>query len=107
MVEENNNIRKKIPEQFSFLMKQHLEQVDEVISPGLTVLRWTSVDIESYTESVMASLKEFKLLLDRVLGIIEFRIEGVLHDIQHTDLCELPDNTPVTIHEFVNHTEVC
>lgn len=106
MVEENNRIRGKIPELFSALMDPHLEKVDEAISPGLTVLRWTSLNIEPFLQSVGDSLKELELLVEQVSDTLEFQIEGVLQDIQNTQLCDLPDSEPWTVHEFVNRTQV-
>ena len=106
MVQENERIRGKVPELFSALMEPHLERVDEIISPGLTVLRWTSLNLESYLRSVRAALQELELLVERVSDTHEFRIEGVLQDIQSTVLCELPDNEPWTVDEFVNRTQV-
>ena len=106
MVEENNRIRGRIPELFTVLMAPHLEKVDEVISPGLTVLRWTSLNIEPFLQSVGESLKELELLVERVLNTLEFRIEGVLQGIQNTELCDLPDSEPWTVDEFFKRTQV-
>ena len=111
MVAGNDKIRGKISEispseLFSPLMKPHLEKVDEVISPGLTVLRWTSLNIDAYLTSVGESLKELELLVERVSNTYEFQIEGVLAEIQSMELCALPDSEPWTVDEFVNQTEV-
>ena len=106
MVSENARVRGKIPELFVTLMGPHVEKVDEVISPGLTLLRWTSLNIGSFEDSVYKALEELELLVDRVTNILELRIEGVLQDIQTTPLCELPDNDPWTVHQFVSKTQV-
>ena len=106
MVEENNRIRGRIPELFTVLMVPHLEKVDEVISPGLTVLRWTSLNIEPFLKSVGESLKELELLVERVSNTLEFQINGVLQDIQNTQLCDLPDGEPWTVDEFFKRTQV-
>lgn len=106
MVEENERIRGKIPELFVPLMGPHLEQVDEVISPGLTLLKWTSLNIGAFIESVEEALKNLELLINRASDILEFRIEGVLKEIQTTPLCELPDSEPWTVDEFVTRTQV-
>ena len=106
MVSENARVREKIPELFVTLMAPHVEKVDEVISPGLTLLRWTSLNIGSFVESVYKALEELELLVDRVSNILELRIEGVLQNIQTTPLCELPDNDPWTVQQFVSKTQV-
>lgn len=106
MIEQNDRIRGRIPEIFKTLMEPHLEKVDEVISPGLTVLRWTSLNIEAFLQSVEGSLTELELLVERVSNTMEFQIEGVLQDIQNTVLCDLPDNEAWTVDEFFNRTQV-
>ena len=111
MVEENDRIHSKISEispseLFSPLMEPHIEKVDEVISPGLTLLRWTSLNIDSYLKSVEESLKELELLVERVCNTYEFQIQGVLSEIQSMELCALPDSEPWTVDEFVNSTQV-
>ena len=111
MVEENDRIRSKISEispteLFSPLMEPHLEKVDEVISPGLTVLRWTSLNIDSFLKSVEENLKELELLVERVSNTYEFQIQGVLTEIRNMELCALPDSEPWTVDEFVNSTQV-
>jgi dynein heavy chain len=110
IVEENDRIRSKISEispteLFSPLMEPHLEKVDEVISPGLTVLRWTSLNIDSFLKSVEESLKELELLVERVSNTYEFQIQGVLTEIRNMELCALPDSEPWTVDEFVNSTQ--
>ena len=67
LVEEDKRIRGKIPPLFLPLMAPHLERVEEVISPGLTMLRWTSLTLEHFLEAVA---KAFKVCWrPRTLGI--------------------------------------
>ena len=106
MLRENKRIREKIPELFVPLMKPHLEKVDEMLSPGLSILRWTSLNIRAFTESVHKSLKELELLIDRATDVLEVWIEGELKKMRNTQLCELPDNEPWTMEEFMRKTEV-
>ena len=106
MLNENSRIRGKIPELFAPLMEPHLERVDEMISPGLSILRWTSLNIRAFTESVHKSLKELELLIDRARDVWEVWIEAELKVIQNSQLCELPDNEPWTMDEFLQKTEV-
>ena len=87
-------------------MVPHLEQIDKMISPGLTILRWTSLNIDAYVDSVTTSVKSLELLIDRAIDIWSIQIEGNLSAIQSTQLCELPENEPWTIEQFVNKTRV-
>lgn len=106
MVKDMNRVYSKIPELFSPLMAPHLEKVEEMISPGLTMLRWTSLNIGAFVDSVNVSVKNLELLIDRSKDILEVRIEGVMKDIQTTQLCELPENDPWTMDEFISRTQV-
>ena len=106
MINENKRIRGKIPELFEPLMEPHLEKVDEMLSPGLSILCWTSLNIRAFTESVHKSLKQLELLIDRATDVLEVWIEGELKIIQNSKLCELPDNEPWTTDEFLQKTEV-
>ena len=104
MVSENARVRGKIPELFLTLMGPHLEKVDEVISPGLTLLRWTSLNINSFVDNVHKALKELELLVDRVNGIHEHRIQVVFDNMLRVPLCDLSATGTVTITEFTSTT---
>ena len=52
------------------------------------------------------SLKELELIIDRARDVLELQIEGELKVIQSSQLCELPDNEPWTVDEFLKRTEV-
>ena len=106
MVRDINRIYAKIPEIFFPLMTPHLEKVEEMISPGLSMLRWTSLNIGAFVDSVNVSLKNLELLIDRSKDILEVRIEAVLKDVQTTLLCDLPENDPWTMEEFISRTQV-
>ena len=107
MVSEDARIRSKVPEIFEPMMFPHLERVDEMVSPGLTILRWTSLNIEAFVDSVTTSLQSLELLIDRASDIWEIQIEGNLKAIQTTQLCVLPGSEPWTPDEFVSKTQVC
>ena len=81
--------------------------MNEVIGPGLTVIRWTSVNVINYVNTVKGKLRELEILIDRANDILEKRIDGILKSTLATKLCDLPDNEPWTIAEFVNKAEVC
>ena len=106
MVSENARVKGKIPELFLTLLWPQLEKLEEVISPGLTLLSWNSLNIEYFLDTVHKALKELELLVDRACDLLELRIEGVLKEIQATPLCELPDSDPWTVHQFVSKTQV-
>ena len=75
MLNENKRVRGKIPEPFEPLMEPHLERVDEMLSPGLSILRWTSLNVKAFTESVQKSLNQRELLIDRATDVLDGWIE--------------------------------
>ncbi|XP_066913562.1 dynein axonemal heavy chain 5-like [Clytia hemisphaerica] len=72
----------------------------------LCMLTWNSLNFNAFIESVYETLNEVELMVDRVIDLIEFRIEKILNDIANTKLVELPTDTPWTIDEFIKRTEV-
>ena len=87
-------------------MVLHFEKVDEAISPGLTVLRWSSLGIDKYIAQVYEALSVLEKLISRVNNILEVRIESELKVIAKTTLCQLPDGDPWTPEEFLRKTTV-
>ena len=81
---------RRIPLAFKPLMSPHLAKVDAAIEPGLTMLNWTSLSLDTYIDSVYDSLKELELLIDRANDLVKFRIEAVLQEMCNTTLCQLP-----------------
>ncbi|XP_038070084.1 dynein heavy chain 5, axonemal-like isoform X1 [Patiria miniata] len=105
LMEENKRVRAKIHPVFEPLMLPHINKLDNVIEPGLTMLSWTSMNIDSYVESVYKSLGELELLMDRANDLCQFRINAVLLDMSTTPLCELPEDEPWTIDQFLQNTQ--
>ena len=95
-----------IPELFEPLMAPHMEKVDEKLSPGLTVLYWSSITIGEFLQDVHAALEELELLVTRAKNLLEVQIQGQLDSINSTILCELPDGTHWTTEEFLKATKV-
>ena len=59
VMEENKRVRAKIQPVFEPLMVPHISKLDSVIEPGLTMLSWTSMNIESYVDAVYSSLGRY------------------------------------------------
>jgi dynein heavy chain len=45
-------------------------------------------------------------MLDRANDLITYRIDAVLDEIATMNLCDLPEDEPVTPEEFLQNTEV-
>ena len=95
-----------IPELFEPLMAPHLEKVDERLSPGLTVLYWSSISISEFLQEARTALEELELLVTRAKNLLEVRILGQLDSINSTVLCELPEGSPWTMEELLKATKV-
>ena len=106
LLEENQLVRDKIPDIFEFLIAPHFEKVDEAISPGLTSLKWNSLDIDGFVGSVQTSLRKLDLLITRVTDILTMRIDGEMTKASTLVLCELPDGDPWTTEKFLQVTSV-
>ena len=87
-------------------MGQHFEKVDEVLSPGFSVLRWSSLNLTAFVDEVNTSFAELELLIDRVNGIHNDRIQVALKCMLDVPLCALPETDTVTIDEFTATTSV-
>jgi hypothetical protein len=87
-------------------MAPHLAKVDASIDPGLVMLNWTSLNIETYIDSVYDALGEFELLINRANDLVAYRIDAVLEEMSVIPLIELPTQEPKTIEEFLKSTQV-
>lgn len=58
-------MRAKIPSFFELLMEPHIRHLDEIISPGLSSLTWSSLKISQFVSAVYDGLAELELLIDR------------------------------------------
>lgn len=86
-------------------MDLHYEEVDMTISPGLTTLRWTSVNFDPYISEVAASLNKLELLIDRLTDMQDNQILIILKEIQAIPLIELPESGTLKVTEFYNITD--
>ena len=105
MVHENERIRQKIPELLQHLLVPHCEHVDDAISPGLTMVSWLSMNLQSYLDNVNQELKKLELIIDRTNGMIEDRINVTIQQITNLPLCELPLAETITTETFITETQ--
>lgn len=53
-----------------------------------------------------SALAELELLVDRARDVTEFRIDAILKDMATTTLCQLPEDEPWTVQQFLDNTQV-
>ncbi|EDV25010.1 uncharacterized protein TRIADDRAFT_56504 [Trichoplax adhaerens] len=95
---------KSIPEIVRSLIDPFVNRVDDAIGPGLTMLTWTSLNIDSYIDNIYLALNFLRKLVKQISDILEVRIEKVLESMSLTPLCDLSDE-PATVTDFIEHTE--
>ena len=54
---------------------------------------------------VYGKMSDVKVLLEKATNILECRIEEVLDSMSYTPLCDLPDDEPITLEEFIALTD--
>lgn len=90
------------------LFLPHLVKLIKIIEPGLKQLTWVSEKWKPYTEQISNSIKNFKILVDRVHDIYNNRIVEVLDSMQSILLHALPDldEEPWTIEDFIEKIDI-
>ncbi|XP_051871749.1 dynein axonemal heavy chain 5 [Pristis pectinata] len=99
------NVVNSIPSIIQPLMKPFISQVDEALIPGMTMLAWTSLNIEKFVDNVYISLMELGQVVKQVSDMLECRIERVLHAVSLTALVDLPEDDLVEVPAFLEMTE--
>ena len=87
-------------------MPPHLEKIDEAISPGVTSIKWNSLDTDAYVDSVYVALHKLDRLITSTINILTVRVDQEIAKCTSMLLCELPENEPWTTAEFLTHTKV-
>ena len=65
MLAELKRVTAMVPPEYEPLMIPHLARLHRIIEPGVTTLNWTSMNIETYIESVYDVLSNLELILNR------------------------------------------
>lgn len=104
MLKEYQAIQESIPTVVQPLMKPLCDYVERVLKPGLGSLTWTSFNIESFVQKSNQSITDLKKTVKRVSDLLECQIDAVLEDISLTPLCDLPEDDPITMDQFLEKT---
>ena len=106
-VKEHDRVHAKVPTLFGTLMTPYLNRLDEVVRPGLITITWIALNIPSFVDSIHRAVGEVDLLIDRVTGVQQNRIDLALQEMLKVELCALPPCDEVmTIEEFQSGTKV-
>lgn len=107
MVSENKKVRRRIPDLLSPLTDIHFEKVDKVISPGLTLMRWNSLNLEAYVSDVTTALRELDLLIDRAINIHENRVFSLCREVENIALFANLDPSRGVVKFYTSTSEMC
>lgn len=105
-LKEYDRVMERISPVVRNLLQFHLEDLDQHITPGLTTITWTSLNIPTYLDAVAHSLSKLDDLVTKMNDMIENRIESNLKIISRTVLVDLdPSKFPFNVVEFVSIQE--
>ena len=88
-------------------MVPHYQKIDSALSPGLTFITWTSLNVHSFAKAAEEEMKKLKLLLKRCTDILEYRINRLLKEITEVPLCLSEKPQGWTIQELSEKSAVC
>ncbi|XP_032818620.1 dynein axonemal heavy chain 5-like isoform X1 [Petromyzon marinus] len=94
-----------IPPILQPLMTPCVALVEDAILPGLTIISWTSLNIDTYIEEIQAAVVQLKQTTKQVVDIMECRVEATLYDMSFTPLLTLPEEEPLDMLAFMAATE--
>jgi len=83
------------------MLKMHLDDLDQKISPGMIMLTWQSMNIDSYLHKIHYGLSKFEDLISKINDLIENRVELNLKTISRTLLVDIKSESTFTLEQFV------
>ncbi|VDP74906.1 unnamed protein product [Echinostoma caproni] len=105
LIAEIEESEAEIPTLLIPLFKTFTDRVQHALSPGLSILTWSTTSVEEYMTKVRDELDALRLITKRASDILQCRIDEVLDEMAHTSLCDLPENGQVTLAAFLKITE--
>ncbi|KFH02717.1 putative dynein gamma chain, flagellar outer arm [Toxoplasma gondii VAND] len=72
------------------LVQPHLDSMEQIFRPGTATLTWTSMNIDSYLQSIYAGLAKLEQLVTTINDIVENRIDSSLLALSRVRLVDVP-----------------
>ena len=101
IVKEHQRIMGSIKTIVKPLLKPHIDDLEKKIAPGLSVLSWTSLNIDGFIHLLTQALARFEELVGKVNDILTNRVEHNLATIARMLLISLPSEQSFSYDEFV------
>ncbi|KAL7373953.1 hypothetical protein ABVT39_018239 [Epinephelus coioides] len=95
----------RIPSFLFPLMQPFIGRVEAALSPGLTALSWTSLNTDSFINSVYQALKDLDQVNKVATDLLECRIGRLLQAMSSCCLLVLPEDSPVSPQDLLLQTD--
>lgn len=102
IVKEHTRIMKSIKTIVKPLLKPHIDDLEKKIAPGLSVLSWTSLNVDGFIHLLTQALSRFEELVSNVNDVLSNRVESNLSMISRMLLISLPADQSFSYDEFVS-----
>ncbi|KAL0251634.1 hypothetical protein GEMRC1_000846 [Eukaryota sp. GEM-RC1] len=102
IVSDYKNLLSKIKEPTKDLLEYYLSSFEKSLAPGYSVITWSSVSIEQFSETISSALGDLKSLVKESNDIFDFRIESVINEISESKFIEYEEE-PVLMSEFLSN----
>ena len=87
------------------LIRAHLEHLSSIISPGLNLLTWQSLNIEQYVTKIQVGIQKFDEVMHKISELVDVRIEKNLRSISKLLLVDISAESTFTLDQFVTMQE--
>ena len=100
-----NRMKRSIPAIVLPLLAPHLQQLSAILQPAMTVMTWTSLNVDSFLAVFQAAMAAFSDLVQQCSDIIHSRIEKNLQSISRTAMFDLCKAGSVSLKDFMQRNE--
>ena len=101
LVREHQRILDSIATIVKPLLKPHIDDLEKKLAPGLSVLSWTSLNVDGFIHLLTQALSRFEELVCKVNDVLRNRVEHNLDTIARMLLVSLPADAAFSYDEFV------
>jgi dynein heavy chain, axonemal len=102
IVKEHARIMRSIKTIVKPLLKPHIDDLEKKIAAGLSVLSWTSLNVDGFIHLLAQALSRFAELVGKVNDVLSNRVENNLSTISRMLLISLPADQSFSYEEFVS-----
>ena len=105
VLSEYHRIVSYVPAVCKSLLESHISDLQLHMKPGMSVMCWTSMNIDAFIQNLYNVFNRFEILITQINDIITNRINNNLEFIQTICLFTLPKNKTYTNRDFVVHQQ--